>query len=231
VTIREILSAMRRRWYVLFGVFVCIGLVTVMLARDGGTYTTTTVVSFMRPATTTLSPTNGTNDSSVIAFAGAVTQETNNGRPPARYSMEEAPYYGAGVREGVLVELTNSGNQWVSTFSKAEVEIRIVGRSLDWVAERQLEVVTKVLNIADAQQAAVTPDDRIEAAVVPLTMQIDYVSPSRGAQLAALAAMFAVGLILAVWVSVTFDRWAARRRAGSGRIPGPLHRTQEGATP
>ena len=181
MTIRELMSAVLRRWYIPLGLLAGAALLTVILARDGGIYTTTTVVSFMLPASTSLSPTNGTNDSSVIAFAGSVVQEANNGRPPARYSMGDAPYYGAGVREGVLVQLANAGSQWVSTVMKAEVEIQIVGRTFDWVESRQAVVVDNVLRIAQAQQAAVmiSPDDRITAAVVPMTMQIDYVSASQ----------------------------------------------------
>ncbi|WP_166874828.1 hypothetical protein [Salinibacterium sp. ZJ450] len=229
--IREVLSALLRRWYIAVSLVGCAALVTVMLARDGGIYTTTTVVSFMRPATTSLSPANGTNDFSVIAFAGAVVQEINNGRPPARYS-EEAPYYGAGIREGVLVQLANSGNQWVSAFMTAEVKIQVVGRSFDSVESTQLELVDRVLHLSDALQAAVAapPGDRISASVVPLTMKIEYVSASRTSQAAAGAAMFAAALIVGTWCSVTVDRLVAQRRLrlsrAAARTPG---RVQEGS--
>ena len=233
MTVREILSAMLRRWYIPIGLLACAALVTVILARDGGIYTTTTVVSFMRPATTSLSPANGTNDSSVIAFAGAVVQETNNGRPPERYSMGDAPYYGAGVREGVLVELANSGNQWVSTFSESDVEIQIVGRSIGWVKTRQKELIDKVLGFSNAEQAALTmsSDDRIAATVVPLTMQIEYISPSRSSQVTAGAAMLAVALIMGAWGSITVDHLLSRRRVATGTEPQGSSRRILGGTP
>ena len=115
MTIRRILSAMMRRWYIPLGVLACAALLMVMLARDGGIYTTKTVVAFTLPATTSLSRVNGMSDANIIAFAAAVVRETNNGRAPARYSMDDSPYYGAGIREGELVDLAKSGNQWVSS--------------------------------------------------------------------------------------------------------------------
>jgi hypothetical protein len=234
VTIRDIFSAMLRHWYIPLGLLACAALVTVMLVRDGGIYTTSTVVSLMRPDSTSLSPSNGTNDTSVIAFAGSVVLETNNGHPPAGYSMQDAPYYGAGIREGVLVELANSGNQWASTFDKAEVQIQIVGRTRDWVESRQKEAVGKVLSIVESRQsaAAVAPQNRIVASVVPLTSQIEYISASRSSQLAAGTAMLAVAIILGAWGSVIVDRLPSRRRStANAKVPHSSDRTLEGAQP
>lgn len=220
MTFRQIVSAMLRRWYVPLAILACTALVTVMLARDGGIYTTRTLVSLMHPTGTSLSPDNGTSDSSVIAFAASVLLEVNNSRPPAGYSMADAPYYGAGIREGVLVELANSGNQWVSTVSKAEIEIDIAGRSLDWVEAQQQQTVERVLRIADSQQAIVgiPPERRIEASVVPLTSQIDYIAPSRRTQLTAWAAMAAVTIILSAWGSVVIDGMLLKRKTSKTNV-------------
>jgi hypothetical protein len=209
---------MLRRWYLPLAVLACAALLTVFLVRDGGTYSTRTVISFMLPTTTTLSPANGTTDSSVIAFAAAVVQVTNNGRPPARYSMDDAPFYGAGIRQGILVQLENSGNQWASTFNKAEIQIQVVGRTLDWVESRQQELISSVLRIADAEQAQVSVprENRIQASVVPLTTGIEYISPSRTALLTAGAAMGAAAVIVGAWGSVMFDRLLSRRRNAAG---------------
>ena len=221
MTFREILSAMLRRWYIPILVLAAAAVATAVLANDGGTYTTKTVVSFTRPATSSLSPHNGTTDPSVIAFAGTVAQVVNNGRPPARYSESAAPYYGAGVRQGVLVELANSGSQWVSTFSRSDVELQIVGRSFDWVESQQRTLVRSVLETADAEQAelAVPPADRIRAIVAPLTLHIDYVSPSRRGQAAAAAAMLAVALTVSAWGAVIVDRRLSRKRTTPGTPP------------
>ena len=222
MTVREILSAMLRRWYVSVGLLACVALVTVLLARDGGTYTTSTVVSFLRPAATSLEPYNGTQDVSIIAFAGSVAQETRSESALfAPYSTSDAPFHGAGIREGALVGLTNSGSQWVSTFKRSDIKIQIVGRSFDAVKTRQTELVDRVLSVSNAQQAAldVAPDDRITATVAPITLQIDYISPSRGGQLAAGAALLTAGLIVGAWGSIALDRRLLRRRISSTGTP------------
>jgi hypothetical protein len=232
MTVREILAAMLRRWYITLGVLACAALVTVLLARDGGVYTTNTVVTFTRSSTTSLSPYNGSDDSSVVAFAGAVVNTINNGSPPAPYSTKDAPYYGAGVREGIRVNLADEGNQWVSTFSRADVEIQIVGRSMDWVESKQEQMIGLVLSFADAEQAGlqIPAEDRIVAKVAPLTTQIDFVYPSLLNQAAAAGAMFVVALILGAWGSVTLDRLVSRRRASTATTtPVSSHRILEGA--
>lgn len=220
MTVREVLGVLVRRWYVLLAVLGVAALVAVGLLRDGGIYTTRTVVAFTLPATTTLTFSNGLDDANVIAFAGAVAQEVNNGRPPARYSTDEAPLYGAGLREGVLVSLPNAGNQWVSSFLRAEVELQVVGRTREWVEEQQTALVDRVLVAAEQQQvvAAIPPESRIAASVVPLTRQIEFVGPSRSTELIAVAAIGVAGLIVGCWLSVAADRGLRRhaRRRGAG---------------
>lgn len=220
MTVREILAALARRWYVVVVVCAATILLALAMLRDGGTYTTRTVIAFTLPATTTLTFSNGLDDANVIAFAGAVTQEVNNGRPPARYSTDEAPFYGAGVREGVLVSLASAGNQWVSSFLRAEVEVQVVGRSYEWVEQRQKQLVDRVIEVAEQQQtvAGIAPESRIETSVIPLTLHIDYIAPSRTAQLVAGGAMAGAALIVSCWLAVLTDRLVQRpRRHGRRR--------------
>lgn len=233
MTFRYILSAMLRRWFIPLALIGCATFATLMLAGDGGIFTTTTVVSFLRPATTSLSETNGANDTSVIAFAGTVVQATNNGRRPARYSMDEAPLYGAGVREGVLVQLLNSGNQWVSTFNRSDIEIQIVGRTYNWVESKQRELVNKVVTIANTRQAAVmvSSKDRIAASVIPLTLQIEHVTPSRSSEVAAGGAMLFVAIIVSAWGATTADRLASRRPTTARQKAKRLSRRVRGVVP
>jgi len=230
MTVRYILTAMLRRWYITLGVLACAAVITVVLARDGGVYTANTVVTFTRSSTTSLSPYNGADDSSVVAFAGSVVNTINNGSPPAPYSIKDAPYYGAGVREGIRVNLADEGNQWVSTFSRADVEIHIVGRSMDWVKSKQKQMIDLVVSFADAEQAGqqIPEDDRIAATTVPLTTQIDFIYPSPVSQAAAAGAMLAVALVLGAWGSVTLERLIGRRSAAT-TTQVPSHRILEGA--
>lgn len=223
MTVREILIAIGRRWYLVLALFAMALLLGVLLLRDGGVYSTRTIVSFMFPTSTSLSASNGTTDESLIAFAGAVAQEINNGRPAASYSEDSAPFYGAGVRQGTLVSLPYSGNQWATDFSVAEVEIQIVGRSQEWVEATQAELVDKVLRVAEERQddLAVPADQRIEMTVVPLTLEIEHIVPGRASVLAALAALLAAALLVSGWVATRWQSAAGGRPSRPGPRTGP----------
>jgi hypothetical protein len=212
MTLRDVVGAVLRRWYVPIIVLMCTALVTAAFARDGGSYSSRTIVSFLLPPATSLAPDNGTNDSSVVAFAGAIVNAINNGRPPAPYSLSDAPYYGAGVREGIRVDLADSGNQWVSTFNRSDVEIRIVGRSQEWVQAQQDRMIDLVLSFADAEQSAllIPAEDQIRASVAPLTTEIEHVSASQSIRITAVGAMAAVAVIVSVWASIALDRLIRR---------------------
>lgn len=218
MTIRNLGSAMLRRWYVVVFFLVVALVAGFVLARSGGIYTSETVVSFTLPTKTTLSPDSGLDDSSVIAFAGLVAQEVNNGKAPESYSSDDAPYYGAGVRQGVLVSLPNAGNQWVTSYLRAEIVLQIVGPSRQWVAQTQSDLLTKVVQVAAAQQVDVkSAKSRIQADPVPLTKKIFHIVPSRSSVIAAFFALLVVALIVGGWASVLVDQRVRRRNMRTGR--------------
>lgn len=217
MTMRELGAALGRRWYVVLLVLAIAGGVGFALLRTGGVYTSSTIVSFMLPDKTSLSLNSGLDDASVIAFAGVVAQEINNGKPPARYSTDDAPFYGAGVREGVLVTLPNAGNQWVSAYLRAEVQLQVVGTTEAWVADTQAQILRDIDQVTEALQVSVQPESsRITANVVPLTKRIIEITPSRSTQIGAFTALGAAALIVGGWLALMTDRLilaaSARRR-------------------
>jgi hypothetical protein len=218
MTVRDIAHASCRRWYVLVLVLAAMAFLAFTLHRDGGTFTTRTAVTFTLPATTTLMANNGSNDSSVIAFAGAIASEINRGKPVANYSSADAPYYGAGVREGVLVSLRNEGNQWMAVFPSATIEIQIVGPTREWVEERQQQLLAQITEVVGAQQSLAVPtaENRITGTVEPTSTRIDEVAPSRSTELLALAALALAGSILGMWAAVALDLMI-RRHSTPGR--------------
>ncbi len=229
MTVLDILHAALRRWYVLLLVLVLAGFLTATFFRDSGTFTSRTAVTFTLPARTTLMANSGSNDSSVIAFAGAIATEINHGRPATTYSSVDAPYYGAGVREGILVSLRNEGNQWVASFPSATIEIQIVGQTREWVKEQQQQLLTRIAYVTNALQNATVPSaaDRITATVEPTSTQIDEITPTRTTEILALAAMALAGVILGTWSAVAVDLWIMRRSASrsestSRRVPTTL---------
>ena len=215
MTVRDLGSAMLRHWYVIVVALILSVVGGYLLQRGGGLYTTETVVSFLLPDKTSLSLNSGLDDASVIAFAGAVAREVNDGRAPASFSTDEAPLYGAGLREGMVVSLPNSGNQWSTSYLRAELVLRIVGPSEQWVSQQQRDLLAKVVEVSDAQQSSVTfQDSRIKVASVPLTKQIFHVLPSRTAVISAYVALMVVALMVGGWVAVALERVSRTRKKG-----------------
>ena len=235
MTTRDVLRAVLRRWYVVLAALLCVASLTILFYRDGGSFATRTILTFTFPAQSTLSPESGSTDTSVIAFASAVATEINNGNPTPSYSSADAPFYGAGIRQGVIVGLRNEGGQWVASYPSATIEIQIVGRTYEWVKDTQERLLADVQNTAIAQQnaASATENERIAVTVEPLTTSIESIVPSRTSVIAAALAMLLVGLIVGVWGAIALDALVARRtlrhRAQAQALPRPYSQL-EGST-
>ncbi|GGK98194.1 hypothetical protein GCM10007382_18020 [Salinibacterium xinjiangense] len=212
MTVRDLGWAMLRRWYVIAAALILSVVGGFLLQRGGGLYATETVVSFLLPDKTSLSLNSGLDDASVIAFAGVVAREVNDGGAPASYSTDDAPLYGAGLREGSFVSLPNAGNQWSTSYLRAELVLQIIGPSEQWVSQRQEDLLAKVVEVSDAQQSSVTAQDaRIKVASVPLTKQIFHVLPSRTAVISAYVALVIAALMVGGWAAVALDRVSSTR--------------------
>jgi hypothetical protein len=218
MTVRELGSAMVRRWYVVVLALIVAVAGNYLLQRSEGVYATETVVSFILPDETRLSPNSGLDDASVIAFAGVVARAVNSGKTPAIYSIYNAPLYGAGVRQGVVVSLPNAGNQFATSYQRAEVVLQIVGPTEQWVAQKQSQLLAEVVAISDAQQASVTPaTSRIRASPAAPTMKISHVVPSRSTAIAALVALLVAAVLVGGWAAVTMDRAIRGRKITANR--------------
>lgn len=226
MTIRELIVVVWRRWYVVLATLVIAAAATFSLESSGGMYSTRTVVRFVLADYSTLLPDNGSQDEDIIGFASVVAAEINDGRPAGGYARADAPLYGAGVRQGIMVGLPNTGGQWQANYSQADIEIQIVGQTRSWVQDRQRELTRAVQARAGELQDRVgaADDVRITTSVAPLTTRIEYVSPTRSSRFAAYAAMAAAAALVAGWLAVAVDR-AARRTPGVRR-----HTTSPGRT-
>lgn len=213
--VRDALGVLRRRWYVMLVIAAAACACGVILLRDGGSYTSTTVVSFTWPGVTTTTPYNGSDTDSVITFARAVATEVNgNGSREQYYSHLDAPLYGAGLREAVVVAVGNEGSQWITNVNSAILEVQVVGRTEQWVRDAQTSVLDEIVGTADVNQkaAGVPADARIVVHIEPLTTAIAHIEPSRTAVLAGVAALAAAAAVVGGALSHVMDRWTARRR-------------------
>jgi hypothetical protein len=226
MTVRDVLGAIGRRWYVFVAVLLVFGALTLLLSRGGESFYSKTTVSFTLPNRTTLLPDSGNSDTSIIAFASAVATAINQGKPVPTYSSADAPYFGAGVRQGSMVSLRNDGNQWMASFPSATIDIQVVGPTREWVSARQAVLLKQVIQVASAQQFAVVtpPSGRITATVQPLSTEISTVPATRSTQIMAVSAMTLAGLLVACPAAVATDRLMAwgRRRRTTFRTPEPI---------
>lgn len=230
--IRDALAAVGRRWYVLLAVMLVFGALTYAFYKDGGSYYTRTTVTFSLPSRSTLLPESGMNDTSIVAFAGAIATSINDGRPVQTFSSSDAPYYGAGAREGVMVSLRNTGSQWISSFPTATIDIQIVGRTHEWVQERQQDLLSQIAQVTQAQQdATVTPEsNQITGTIQPLSTEIQEIRPGRSEMILAVSAMSIAALVVGIPSAVLVDRAIRRRRnkraRGRAAVPVRAVRTE-----
>ncbi|MCD1268178.1 hypothetical protein B5M43_004845 [Microbacterium sp. MEC084] len=218
MTARELLGMLGRRWYVVTAVLAAAALLTWHLASTAaaGVYSTRTAVTFLYGYDSALSLEGSLRDENVIAFAGAVAAEVVPGQEAIRYSAVDAPYYGAGLREGVQVGLVDYGNQWAPSYAVAVIVLQIVGPSAEWVEAKQTEALRRVEYSSYLRRQPGTPAD-IRIRVDPLTLRIEHIRPERTAQVAALGAMTVAGLLTSVGSAVGFDRALAHRTRRGGR--------------
>ncbi|WP_313356192.1 hypothetical protein [Microbacterium sp.] len=226
MTIREVFLVALRRWYTTTAALLLAGVLTVLLLQDSGIYSTRTVVEFRWPGTARIEADSGYTNESVISFAGMVATKVNEGHQPPRYSQDAAPLYGAGIREAEVVDMTFSGNQWITDHPVAAVTVNVVGRSEEQVRSQQVDLTEAILQAADdLQQAAdVESTQLVVHAVQPLSTRIEYIAPTRVTQLMAFAAMGCAALMTGVGAALLWDRTT---RAGRERRAA---RTDGGAT-
>lgn len=222
MSLYDVAGCMVRRWYVTVTLLLLAVGGWVVLLMDSGTFTTNTVMVFTRHTGAALLPDSGFLDANLIAFAGVIANDINQGRPAPRYAYRDAPLYGAGVREGMIVGLPDSGGQWTTSITQATIEIQIVGRTKDDVQSRQSSTIAKVFEITDSQQVSVPVERRISVVVLPLTTEISHITPSRITQVSAMGAMALSALLIGGGASVWLDRPLgprpqARRRRTHGR--------------
>lgn len=217
MTVREILGVVARRWYTSIFFVSLAAVLALLMAQDGGIYSTRTVVEFRWPGAARIAPESGFRDESVIAFADLVARKVNGGHEPNHYSQEVAPLYGAGLREAEFVDTAYEGNQFVTNYPNASIEVQVVGRSEESVRERQEVLVDEVLRTATQLQQSMgaTRSQLISQAVQPLSVKIEYIAPSRASQIMAFGALVVAGLIVGVGSAMLWERVARRRSAKS----------------
>ncbi|WP_029145914.1 hypothetical protein [Microbacterium luticocti] len=218
MTLADLLGALARRWYVVVVVCASGGMLFAWLSASGGVYSSEPVIAFAFPGARIIEPDNGVADEDVIAFALAVGEAVNNGRPVERYAAADAPLYGAGARQQVQVSVPNAGGQWGISYTRAEIVVSIVGHTREWVQQTQDETIQNVFAVAAREQDlhGVPANRRITPSVLPLSTRIEYIGAGGTQRLLALGALAAATALVAGWAAVTWDRAARALSARRG---------------
>jgi hypothetical protein len=216
VTLHDLIAVVRARWYVVLAVLVLAAGAGVLFARDGGLYTTRTVVAFVVPNDGPWDG-GGSREDGVIALALAVAEQAGEGRGSVDYAAADAPFFGAGIRQGVSIGLPDTGGQWEASYARAAINIDVVSPDRAWVVEQQQSLIAAVQDATVAYQSGLGSAGRVRAEVEQLTMTIEHVQPSRTSQLLAIAALAGAGLILGCGAAVMWDRRLSARRSGNRR--------------
>jgi hypothetical protein len=211
MTIQDLLAAVRRRWYVTVAILLATAALGFAFARDDGVYSTRTVMVFTVPEPGPWESA-GSRESGVIALASAVATQVGGTREPVDYAAADAPYYGAGIRQGVRVGLPDSGGQWDSSYTRAAINIDVVSPDRAWVVAQQSEKLRAVSDATAALQRGISASGHVDVAVDPLTLVVEHIGPSRLSQALAAVALAAVGAIVGAGGAAWWDRRLLVRR-------------------
>lgn len=233
MSLRDLARLLARRWYTLLLAVIVAAAGTAFLVRDGGLYTSRTLVTFTQPGSTPIMRYNGSDSWGVITFATTIATLVNGQQTHSQYySRLDAPLYGAGLREASSVSVQDQGSQWVSDVTSAVIEVQIVGRTSEWVEQRQSQLLDEIVGLSASTQVqqGIAGDDRIVATVEPLTREVAFVGPTARAKALAAGALLAASMVAGTAFAWLLERWDPRVR--TRRLPLPaLERTnQEGAT-
>jgi len=215
------LRILLRRWYVVLLVLIAGGGCLAWQLKHSGLYATHAVVAILPPGRELIADHPYYDQGPYTAFASTLVQEYNTGRTQVPLSSTAAPLYGVGIRTGVQVQLSNSGNQWAYWFSKPTIDIQVVGPSEHWVRARTNTIVAELVAASERDQArsGTAPAAQMVVKKQPLTDVVNHVAPGSTTRLVAISTLSISVLLTASALAVWTDRLLAviQRRRGLTR--------------
>jgi hypothetical protein len=212
-----------RRWYIVVAILLLSSLGYLSLSGSGSIYTAQTDVVFIAPGTDPVGGFDERYRDSLVHFAAAIEREYHAGRSPNRLA-DEAPLFGAGIRQGEQVILPNTGSQWLVSFDSPRLAVDVVGPDAAWVRARLGAVLDRIETLARERQqkSGVADEFLIRTERAPQEPVVEQVGSSRGAYARALLALLAVSLGVAAAATVAVERLAQRRAAERVRNVSPV---------
>lgn len=219
MTTIQVLSIMRRRWYVVILGLVLLAAAVHITASRPGVYWSQADVVILAPKSERYPNTIEQSSQSLVAMAGLVERDVNRGRTTTATSSAGVSLAGEGVRDGDAIKLPNGGGQWATNFDRPVLDIQVVGPDRAAVEAHMSSRVEDVIQALDARQDSLHVPEvtRITASVTPSTPQVFYLN---GSPLKAVGAILLLGAGLIPTAAVLVDRLlnhsrSRRRRRGA----------------
>jgi hypothetical protein len=205
MTVRDLLVAVRRTWYVaVFGVVATVFLV-LSVSQQPGMFQARVDVLLLLPQSANNPNSYTATTESLIDTAGIVATVLSGASGAPLTSSSTVTLAGQGIRDGWSVRLPNSGGQWANNFDRPLLDVQVVGPSHDAVLKRANELVTRIEAelIRRQDRAGVSPHNLIRTRLSPPTPQVSF---SRGSPTRALAASLLLGVLLTTAACVVADQ-------------------------
>ncbi|MFT4287060.1 hypothetical protein [Nocardioides sp.] len=210
MTLAQLLRAALRRWYVVLVGVALTAAVALPLHRTAVTYwgEATLVVLLPKGESTAA---NSLLSRSPIAIASLAVQQVNQRPNMLRSASSGATLVGIGERSGTLVQLRNTGVQWLPAAALPYIDIEAVGVSEAEVEQRITTALEQVrVAVADLQQRIGVPSAMqvfTEQRSPQLSVEHALSNPKR-----ALAGTLLAGAALTAAAVVLVDRMLLRLR-------------------
>lgn len=212
-------AALLHRWYVV-GVGMVLTLAAMVVVHtQPGVYWAQTDVVFLQPQSARYPNSIQASSGGVIAMAGLVAREITGVTTGPSTASANTTLAGEGIRDGYAIRLPDSGGQWSHNFSRAVLDVQVIGSDHDRVAAAVDQLIRRIAaELGRLQDADAVPTrDRITLAPAPDAVQVFHL---RGEPMRAAVAAGLVGLAVTAVAASWLDR--LRRR------PRPVRVTQVG---
>jgi hypothetical protein len=221
VTPWDVLSAMRRRWYVVLSGAVATMLAALWVTSLPGVYHAQLDVVFMWPQGHQHANTFQYGSQSLIDTAGVVGAIVGGSASGAQPVSDTVTLVGEGITHGYSVRLPNAGGQWAINFTSPVLDVQASGSSPAEVQRTLATVVARINTVLHEQQAdeGVPAELMIRTRLSPPTPQVLY---GKGSRVRAIAATFLIGCgITAAAALATDRRLRTRHRAAPSAANAP----------
>jgi len=205
VTPWDVLSALRRRWYVTLSGAVATMLAALWVMMLPGVYHAQVDVVFMWPQGHQHANTFQYGSQSLINTAGVVAAIIAGSASGAQPVSDTVTLVGEGITHGYSVRLPNAGGQWAINFTSPVLDVQASGSSPAEVQGTLAAVIARINAVLHEQQAAegVPRELMIHTRLSPPTPQLLY---GKGSRVRALGATFLIGCGVTVAAALAADR-------------------------